>query len=265
MKRYFTLIRSGIIVSLRFRIGVLVTFIGNVIYLSIVYCLWKSIFASSVSQVINGMTFQDTMIYLVLASSMFMLLESHLTWRMHEDIQSGKIVLDIIKPMGYQSFKYAGLFGEVIVSFVTTFIPTFIIVYFLSDSKIHLGFNLLFFLISMIIGLFISLSIDFFIGTIGLYTQSIWGINIMKEVIILLFSGAVIPINFFPAWLRQITMKLPFQSIYNAPLQFLVNKNMSYVDRIEILITQVIWLFVLSSISYLFWVKSLKSITVNGG
>lgn len=265
MKKYLTLIRSGIIVLLRFRIGALVTFIGNLIYLIIVYSLWKIIFSSSESQIINGMTFQDTMIYLVLASSMFMLLESHLTWRMHEDIQSGKIILDIIKPLGYQSLKYAGIFGEVIFSFVTTFIPTFIIVYFLSDSKIHLGFNLIFFLISMIIGVFISLSIDFFIGTIGLYTQSIWGINIMKEVIVLLFSGAVIPINFFPGYLRQIIMKLPFQSIYNSPLQFLINNNISYIDGIKILITQIIWLFVLSIISYLFWMKSLKTITVNGG
>lgn len=265
MKKYLTLIRSGVIVSLRFRVGVLVTFIGNFIYLIIVYSLWKSIFSSSDSQIINGMTFQDTMVYLVLASSMFMLLESHLTWRMHEDIQSGKIVLDIIKPLGYQAFKYAGIFGEVIFSFVTTFIPTFIIVYFLSDSKIQLGFNLIFFLISMIIGVFISLNIDFFIGTIGLYTQSIWGINMMKEVILLLFSGAVIPINFFPEHLRQITMRLPFQSIYHAPLQFLVNKNMSYIDGIETLITQILWVFVLGILSYLFWMKSLKTITVNGG
>lgn len=77
--------------------------------------------------------------------------------------------------------------------------------------------------------------------------------------------GLPFTINFFPEHLKQITMKLPFQSIYNAPLQFLIDKNMSYIDGLEILITQIAWLLVLSIISYLFWMKSLKTITVNGG
>lgn len=265
MKKYKTLIRSGIIVCLRFRLGVLVTFLGNLIYLIIVYSLWKSIFMSSGTKVMNGMTFEDTMIYLVLASSMYMLLESHLTWRMHEDIQSGKIILDIIKPMGYQKFKYAGILGEVFFNFATTFVPTFLLVYFISNYKICIGFNVILFLLSMFLGILISLSFDFFVGTIGLYTQSIWGINIMKEVIIMLFSGAVVPINFFPEPLRTITMHLPFQVIYNAPLQLLINSNLSMMERITILVSQISWLIVLIIISNLFWQKSLKTITVNGG
>lgn len=265
MKRYKTLIRSGIIVCLRFRMGVLVTFLGNLIYLIIVYSLWKSIYASSGTSVMNGMTFQDTMIYLVLASSMYMLLESHLTWRMHEDIQSGKIVLDIVKPMGYQTFKYAGILGEVLFNFLTTFVPTFLIVYFISGCKIHIGFNVILFLLSMFIGIIISLSVDFFIGTIGLYTQSIWGINIMKEVVIMLFSGAVVPINFFPEPLKTITMRLPFQAIYNTPLQLLINDKMSAMERFGILGNQIMWLVLLLVISNVYWQRSLKTITVNGG
>lgn len=61
-------------------------------------------------------------------------------------------------------------------------------VYFLTDGTIHLGVNLLFFLVSVPLALTINFCIDFFIGTVCLYTQSVWGINIMKEVIVLLLS-----------------------------------------------------------------------------
>ena len=73
----------------------------------------------------------------------------------------------------------------------------------------------------------INYCIDFFVGTICIYTESIWGINIMKQVIVLLLSGATIPIAFFPETLKKIVYYLPFQSIYNAPLTILLDKTQS--------------------------------------
>ncbi|NLZ73851.1 MAG: hypothetical protein GX905_08585 [Bacteroidales bacterium] len=265
MRKQIALIRSGIMENLQYRLGLFVTIIGNLIYLVIVYSLWKSIFISSGTDVLNGMTFEDTMIYLVLASSMFNLLESYLTWIIHEDIQSGRIVLDLIKPMDYQAFISFQLIGEMLSRFITTFLPTFIVVYFLSNSAIHLGVNLIFFFVSIMIGVVISLNIDFFVGTIALYTQSIWGVNIIKEVIVLLLSGAVIPLNFFPETLRNITMYLPFQAIYHAPLKLLINADMLIGERLTIILVQLMWMVIALIVSRLFWRKSLKIITVNGG
>lgn len=59
-------------------------------------------------------------------------------------------------------------------NFIITFIPTSVIVYFVTHGAIHLGTNLLFFLISVFLGLIINYLVDFFVGTICLYTQSIW-------------------------------------------------------------------------------------------
>ena len=111
----------------------------------------------------------------------------------------------------------------------------------------------------------INYNIDFFVGTICIYTESIWGINIMKQVIVLLLSGATIPIAFFPEPFRTITMYLPFQSIYNAPLTLLLNKEPDLKNVAVTLGTQLIWCVATLVISKLFWKVSLKRITVNGG
>lgn len=107
--------------QLQFRLGSVTTIAGNLIYLVLIYFLWKSIFAFAGTDVVSGMTF----------------------------------------------------------------LPTFLVMYFLTDGTIHLGVNLLFYLVSVPLALTINFCIDFFIGTVCLYTQSIWGINIMKEVIVL--------------------------------------------------------------------------------
>ena len=265
VKKYLTLTRAGIIESLQFRLSSLVIIAGNFIYLIIVYYLWKAIYASVDTESVNGMTFSDTLIYLVLATSLFGFMEMYLVWQMGRDIQSGKIILDISKPMKYMPFMFWSLSGSVVMSFIMTFIPTFVAVYFLTNGAIHLGINILFFLITVVFAIIINFSIDFFIGTVCLYTESIWGINIMKEVIVLLLSGATIPIAFFPEPLKTIVLYLPFQSIYNVPLTILTKSEMPVEEVFKMMLTQVFWAAAAMFISTLFWKKSLKVITVNGG
>lgn len=263
--KYLTLTRASMIESLQFRLSTCVVIIGNLIYLILIYFLWKAIYASVNTDSVNGMTFEDTMIYLVLATALFSFMEMYLVWEMGRNIQTGKIILDIIKPMKFPVFMFFQFSGNFIMSFFTTFLPTFIVVYIITCGAIHLGINLLFFIASIVLGLLINFSIDFLIGTTCLYTESTWGVNIMKEVIVLLLSGATVPIAFFPEPLKTIVYYLPFQAIYNTPLRLLIDYSLSFSERFQMLGVQIFWLMIMTVLSHLFWNLSLKRITVNGG
>ena len=128
-----------------------------------------------------------------------------------------------------------------------------------------MGINLLYFVISVVMAVSINYSIDFFVGTICLYTESIWGINIMKQVIVMLFSGATIPLAFFPDALKTVAMAMPFQSIYNAPLSLLLEANPTPELLLHTLGLQLFWVLAMLLISRVFWKISLRQITVNGG
>ena len=60
LKRNLTLTRAGVIEALQFRLSFVVIVIGNLLYLIVVYFLWKAIYASAGTDVVNGMTFSDT-------------------------------------------------------------------------------------------------------------------------------------------------------------------------------------------------------------
>lgn len=265
LKKYLTFTRAGMMESLQFRLAAAVMFIGNLLYLIVVYFLWQAIYASAGTDVVNGMTFTDTLIYLVLATALFGFMEMYTVWEMGRSIQSGKIVLDLLKPMEYRRYLFWTFSGTFVTQFLFTFLPTFIIVGIVTHGAIPLGINLLYFVISVILAVLINYSIDFFVGTICLFTESIWGINIMKQVIVLLLSGATIPIAFFPEQLKTIVYYLPFQSIYNAPLTLLLNGDPKLETVFTILGTQFIWCIVMMILSKLFWKVSLRQITVNGG
>ena len=264
-KKYLALTRAGIIESLQFRLGTLVIIAGNLLYLIVVYFLWKAIYASSGTDTVNGMTFTDTLIYLVLATALFNFMEMYFVWEMGRNIQSGQITLDLLKPIEYRKYLFWSYSVTFVTQFFFTFMPTFIVVEVVTHGAIHLGINLLFFIISVIMAVSINYSIDFLVGTICLYTESIWGINIMKQVIVMLLSGVTVPIAFFPEPLKTITYYLPFQSVYNAPLSILLNGNPDSGTLLSTLGMQLFWCAVMYVLSQLFWRASLRQITVNGG
>ena len=265
LKKYLSLTRAGIIESLQFRLATVIMVIGNLLYLIVVYFLWKSIYASAETNVVNGMTFTDTLIYLVLAMALFNFMEMYTVWEMGRNIQSGKIVLDLLKPMEYRRYLFWSYSGSFVTQFFFTFLPTFIVVSIVTRGAVPLGINLLYFAVSVVLAVLINYSIDFIVGTICLYTESIWGINIMKQVIVLLLSGATVPIAFFPEPLKTVVYYLPFQSIYNAPLTLLLDGNPTLETVVTTLGTQLLWCVGMTLLGKLFWKLSLRQITVNGG
>lgn len=172
------------------------------------------------------MTFYDTLVYLVLAAAMFNFMDCFVVWEIGRSYQAGALVEVLVKPIDYQIYLFFSLFGNSVVAFVITFVPTFIIIYFVTKGSFELGINLLLFMISVCIAIIVNYCVDFIVGIICFYTQSVWGVNIMKEVVVSLLSGATIPLAFFPEKLQMIVM-------------FIARK--------------------------LFWKRSMRILTVNGG
>jgi ABC-2 type transport system permease protein len=213
------------------------------------------------------MTFTDTMIYLILATSLFNFLEMFVVWDMSRSIQSGKIILDLLKPMKFRAYTFWSYSGSHVVSFIMTFIPTFIVVMIITKGAIPIGMNLVYFIIATLFALIVNFNIEMIVATICLYTESTWGINIVKETIVLLLSGASIPLAFFPEKLRAVVDYMPFRAVYDIPLTILLEKNGS--DTLQGLLPmfgfQLLWIVILTAAGTLFWNYSVKKITVNGG
>ena len=127
--------------------------------------------------------------------------------------------------------------------------------------------TLIFFSVSVLMALVLNFSVDMLVATICLYTESTWGINMVKECIVLLLSGASIPLAFFPEGLRKVVQYLPFRCIYDTPLSVLLQKpGFTLGTGLGFsLLLQFVWCVALGVAGAVFWSISLKKITVNGG
>lgn len=264
-KKYFALTRLGMLETIQWRLALFVMVLGNLLYLTLIYFLWKAIFASAGTDVVNGMTFEMTMVYLVLATSLYGVVELYLVWEIGRNIQNGKIVLDLLRPLKYKQYVFWENSGTLAVNFLLTFIPTFVIVGVITNGTIPIGLNLIYFLVAFVFSIVINYNIDFIVGTICLYTESIWGINIMKQMIVALLSGATIPLAFFPEKFADVVNFLPFKAIYDTPLTLLMTRNPDLQMVASKLGCSLFWMIAISLFSTFFWRVSVKQVTVNGG
>lgn len=269
LKKYPSL-RSWVLVKLNlqevmsFRTAFIFQILSNVIYLIIISSLWKAIYNSVPQQSLNGMEYGDTILYLALAIGLFSSMQVYLVENMSWEIRSGGVIFFLLKPLGYQTYVVGMFMGKAITQFIFIFIPTIIFTYVVTGETLLIGVNIIVFLGSYFIAMLISLSMDFLVSLICFYIESSWGLCIVKDMVTMIFSGVMIPVALLPAIMKKAAVFLPFQTIYNVPIQFLT-KKLGIVESLKLLGQQAVWLILLWLIGKYCFSRIAKVITVNGG
>jgi ABC-2 type transport system permease protein len=125
--------------------------------------------------------------------------------------------------------------------------------------------GLVLFPVSLLFAFLISFSFDYFIGLLGFYSESIWGVSITKEIIVTLFSGALIPLQFFPEAIQRVLYWLPFQAIYHTPLMMITRPDQGWDIFLPMILIQIFWAIALFALARLFYNQAIKVLRIAGG
>ena len=90
--------------------------------------------------------------------------------------------------------------------------------------------------------------------------KSIRGINRAKYYLIQICSGLLLPLTFFPDWLRTVLEFLPFKIIAYVPLQFYLGK-IEYSEFANVFFNQILWIIILWLIGLYFWFRARVRLT----
>jgi ABC-2 type transport system permease protein len=263
MRKYLSLVKGSFMAGTTYIYGVLFTFVSNIAFIAVIYFLWKQIYGDA--ETLNGMTFNEVFVYLALGSTTINLFRTWTEWDMSYQIREGIIVADLIKPVDYQLRMFAGSLGFVLVNGLIIWVPSFIVVFGIFGADIPVNINLLFFPLSVVLAYILSFTIDYSVGLTSFYTESLWGLSTSKDFMVTLLSGALIPLPFFPDSVQRVLEVLPFQAIYNVPLQIATSPDLELLDYVQLIGLQLFWVMILVGISRLFYAQAIKVLTINGG
>ncbi len=263
MKPYLALLRGSYMVGLIYRFGFLFSIAGNIIYMSVTYFLWRSIYQGR--EVLRGLTFEQTYIDVALGSAVFILLKTYVDWQMSYEIREGVIATYLIKPIDLQLYELCSSSGFSLMSLSAITIPTILLMIFVFHIEIPLGIGLALFPFSLLLAYLLSFCFDYFVGLLCFYTDSVWGISMTKEIIITVLSGALIPLPFFPDAIQKILMWLPFQAIYYTPLTMVAQPSLGWRVFLPMLGVQLFWAIALFALTRLFYNQAVKVLRISGG
>lgn len=178
------------------------------------------------------------------------------------DIQEGRLVTYLIRPVSYYWMKFfeeihhrilQGFYGVVILTALTAYFGQ-LITFPTDPTRIFLT------IVIAVFAYFIAFTLKMVVSFIGFWATDIGGLYEVMEVIILVLAGYVLPLHLLPAPLDSIAYTLPFSHIIYFPVvafQGLLEVEEMY----RVIFSQSIWLLFFLLVYQLMWARGLKHFT----
>lgn len=236
--------------------------LNRIVEIVVYIFVWQAIYNQTGNA--GGFSISQMITYYILVFT----LSSFALWGINEDmahsIRTGKINKELLNPLSYFQYYFGVNLGELGFAFVVGF-ATFIICSIFWSITLPVSFiNFVLFIIVILLGIPTTFFLQMIIGTMGFYTNSIWGMQILRKSIISIFSGIIAPITLFPNWFQNIANALPFKELIYTPINIWLGQ-ISINEVFPIILKQIIWGIILYFIAKIFFKHAVKKLTINGG
>ncbi len=262
MRKYVEMMKSQIKIQTAYTAWFWASTASSIMRMVIIYFFWHAVYANKTS--IGEMSL-DTMITYVVLAMMLGIYVSGIGNQLSGNIRDGSIAIELMRPYDLLTKLVALDLGNTISSLFRDALPMVVIAF------IFLGINpptsiegAILFLISVFLGILIGTQFDLIVGVLAFWTVNVWGLRVLREAIVLFFSGSLIPISLFPQWLQTVSQFLPFQSMVYVPVSIYTG-IISGTDAYIAMAIQVFWLVAIFIIVRIFWALAIRKVTIFGG
>jgi ABC-2 type transport system permease protein len=183
----------------------------------------------------------------------------------NEDIRQGGLSAFLLKPLSYFWFKfYSELPWRLIQGFFGVISIVSLVQFFGVSLALHFNFtSITIALCTWILGYFLMFYFKMFILLSALWFTDTGGLKQLTEVIVLILCGFIVPISFFPQWLKTVALFSPFPYMIYFPVLSLMQGH-EMTEWIKVLIFQLGWLCIFIGLYGYMWKKGIRTYTALG-
>lgn len=248
-----------------YRMEVFFKIIQSIVVLSVQVFLWKTLYKAGVGN--TEIPLKDMITYLILSTGIgIFLLDNSAIWDIGGDVRNGNISVYLSRPLSYMLYKCSQLAGRLFFLFIFNTVPMFVIGICLYGFRFpQKPYQLILSMVIIINSYFVFFLINFLAGISSFWFMEVHGMfPLLLGNLIKVFSGAVVPLWFFPGWLKNVADILPVRLGFDLPLSVYLGK----IDGVGILkgfLLQIAWLVVLAIISQFVWRIAFRKLVIQGG
>jgi ABC-2 type transport system permease protein len=259
--KYWLIFKTQLLNSLAYPGDLLARSLSIVVFMWAFVHLWRAVYSSAGQTVISGLTLRDTLWYLMLTETLT-LSKPRLSRTIAEMVKDGSVAYLLNKPYHFLLYQASVWMG---------------------DSLSCMGFNLLaggavvwylvgpppdprgwpFTLVVMMIAWLLDFCVAAMIGLAAFVAEDVAAFEWIYSKFLFILGGMLIPLDFFPPWLRSVAQALPFAYTVYGPARFFVQPSMA--GFFSLVLGQLFWLAVLGGLVLLFYRRGTTRLAINGG
>jgi ABC-2 type transport system permease protein len=224
--------------------------------------IWTAVYAGR--GVAEGVELRQVIAFITLAQLQTWVMFPRIAEYIQERVYDGKIALDLARPVPFLGQLLAHQLGSTAsyLPFVLLAVPfAFVFGGFVPPASWSAG---LLYLLSLALGYLVATLLGMLIGLVSFWTLQTWGAIAIYDYTNQFFTGALVPLWFFPAWLRQVADLLPFQAQAFIPISIYLGQVPAR-DIPAALGIQVGWVVVLFALAWAVWQRAMRRVIIQGG
>lgn len=262
LPKYLSLALTAVQRAVAYRKSTLLNLAANAVWVTALYHFWRAVFESNPS--IEGFDWPLMQTYVLFSYAVNGLFSLQFELLMFRAIRNGEIEMDLIRPYDYQMSQLARATGAALVDGVMVGGMVLLIGgVFVGLVWPSLGVGVLG-LMSVGLGFLIKFLISYITGLLCFWTLNSMGLVRTRIAVTNIFSGALIPLDFFPAWLQTMANLSPFPAAVYTPVSILLG-NVAGAQLVWALAIQVLWVVLLWWGARLLWIPASRVLVVQGG
>lgn len=227
--------------------------------------LWEALYAQNPDIVGRDLPMMTT--YAMLAMALDWVLSSLYapTGYMTNQVRSGAIDTDLLKPIGFHRHMLYRSAGEMLLKLLVQALPAVVFaMLFLGMRPPASWAHGLLFLVSFGLGYLVLFSLNFLLGLLGMVTLNIRYLGWAYGGVVGLLSGKLVPLWLFPAGVRAVIGVLPFRFIYDVPLNIYTGAT-GGMEMLALIALQAVWALLLLALGQRVWRRVQYRLVVQGG
>ncbi len=249
--------------NLAYRAANLAGIATNIFFGAVYVLIYRALFSGRGE--VGGFTVNDTVTYAVIAQSLLMVMSAFGNRELSQAIVTGTIAVDLARPIDFYRYWAAMDMGRAVYYFFFRGVPTFLLGALLFGVERPASLeNWLLFFAAMILGMLVSFAFRFVTNSFAFWTSDARGVLYLTNTVIMFFSGFIVPLNFFPPWLKAIADALPFRGLAQMPINVYLGK-LEGSGLMSFALQQLAWLIALTVIGRFILTRMVRRVTLAGG
>ena len=257
MGKYWEISKTYMKTQLVWRADVIFNMIFTVSKILFAYLLWGIIFKNK--EMIGGFTFHGMLSYYIVNSFLSQLdMSGGISNEIRDRIRNGTFSKYMVIPVGVQKYFLAMELGVVLFYLLFDFIAAviWIFVFHIEFVFTNNPLTLVCVVLMAILGMLFMVQLNYFLGLLTLKYQGIVTFLMIKNNLISLVTGSIVPLALFPEMVVRIMKILPFYYVTYLPSMLLI--GMYQEQAITGLFVIAVWCLIMQILIHVTWDKYIR-------